>query len=826
MGERLAIDPNKNSILFLGTRGTNGLWKSANFGSTWTRVDSFPSTGNYLDPFFNEAFGIPWIVFDARSGSRGHATQTIYAGVVDTNTSIYRSTDGGATWSAVPGQPTGFFPHHAVLASNGVLYVTYGSTPGPFDLGNGDVWKLDTNSGAWTSIRPTTDNWYGFGGLAVDASDPDVLMVATMNQWWPDDNLWRSTDGGASWTPMWTWGPWPTRDLRYTLDYSAAPYLDWGGTAALPEMDPKLGWMIGDLEIDPFDSDSAMYVTGATAYGIDNLTNLDSGGNVNLSVKAEGLEETAVNDLLSPPVGEAHLLSVLGDIGGFTHNDLSVSPAGGMSKNPLLGSSTSLDAAGAVPEVVARVGWVGRSGQRGGYSENVGQTWQPFVSESFTGNGAGQIAVSADGATFLWDPNDVGAHYTADRGATWTPSAGLPDNEVAIAADRVNPDKFYAFDNETGQLFLSTDGAATFAATGATVPLPADPTQFLEAKMTAVPGREGDLWVATRLGGMWHTTNSGTTLTKLTVFEEASTIGLGKAAPGQTYMALYTAGKINGVHGLYRSDDGGAHWVRINDDGHRWGWIGAAITGDPRIYGRVYVSTNGRGIQYGDIVTCEVDYDVRRQRNGDFTAGITIKNLGQETIHGWTLSWNYRGAQQVTEVRGGSFSQGGQTVSVTSGSHNDTIRRDGGRVSISLQGTYSGSAGNPAPSNFFELNGSPCLQKGNPPPPTVPVTRCLVDYDVERQRNGTFRAELKLKNLSRDTVFGWTLNWSFSGDQQVTEVRGGSFTQGGQTVSVTDTGLNAELEGRDRITLVIEGTYSGSNAEPALFKLNQVACSS
>ena len=31
--------------------------------------------------------------------------------------------------------------------------------------------------------------------------------------------------------------------------------------------------------------------------------------------------------------------------------------------------------------------------------------------------------------------------------------------------------------------------------------------------------------------------------------------------------------------------------MRINDDQHQYGNIGAAITGDPRVYGRVYVGT-------------------------------------------------------------------------------------------------------------------------------------------------------------------------------------------------------------------------------------------
>ena len=47
--------------------------------------------------------------------------------------------------------------------------------------------------------------------------------------------MWRSTDGGASWTAAWDYGAWPTRDLRYSIDISAAPWLTWNATPALPE---------------------------------------------------------------------------------------------------------------------------------------------------------------------------------------------------------------------------------------------------------------------------------------------------------------------------------------------------------------------------------------------------------------------------------------------------------------------------------------------------------------------------------------------------------------------------------------------------------------
>ncbi|MFZ0517668.1 MAG: xyloglucanase, partial [Acidobacteriaceae bacterium] len=80
---------------------------------------------------------------------------------------------------------------------------------------------------------------------------------------------------------------------------------------------------------------------------------------------------------------------------------------------------------------------------------------------------------------------------------------------------------------------------------------------------------------------------------------EIQAFGFGKAAPHQAYPALYLAGTVQGQPGVFRSVDRGQSWVRINDDQHQWGLI-LRITGDPRIYGRVYVGTHGRGTLYGD----------------------------------------------------------------------------------------------------------------------------------------------------------------------------------------------------------------------------------
>ncbi|CAM3136786.1 sialidase family protein [Paenibacillus lupini] len=635
MGERLVIDPNNNSVLYFGARNGNGLWRSTDYGATWRKVTSF-TAGQNVKEYYGGQVGPVWVTFDPSTGKKAdkknkknaQTTQTIYVGVADTEKSIYKSTDGGVTWAPMEGQPNeGFVPHHGVLASDGKLYITYNSAIGPYDgaAGNGtkagSVWKYDTISGEWTNISPAVIApadanavpSYPFGGLAVEPSNPNTIMVATMNMWWPDEHIFRSTDGGATWTSLWTMGEGWSRVNKYDLDYSKAPWLDWGKTfnPTDVEQNPKMGWMIGDLEIDPFNPDRLLYGTGATLFAADNLTALDrdNGDKVKLSVYAQGIEETAVLGLISPPEG-AHLMSSMGDIGGFRHEDLDTAPT--MITNPYIGTSTDLDYAELNPKLVVRVGNAENKDARMGVSVDNGVTWTPAANAWMDADGdktqGGTVAVGANGSTIVWAPKSASADisrpvsYSRNNGQTWSVSTGVPEGAM-VSSDRVNPSKFYAYANSA--FYVSMDGGATFVKSAKAVGLPSK----LNSKFKAVPGGEGDIWLVAAKDntntesayGVFHSTDSGATFTKLKNVQEAAMIGFGKAAPGKKYMAIYMNGRINGKFGFYRSDDSGRSWIRINDDLHQYANATQAITGDPRVFGRVYIGTNGFGIVRGDI---------------------------------------------------------------------------------------------------------------------------------------------------------------------------------------------------------------------------------
>ena len=110
-------------------------------------------------------------------------------------------------------------------------------------------------------------------------------MVAALNCWWPDGQVFRTTDGGKTWAALWAWQSYPTLSRYYAYDDSLAPWIGPSGTAN--SIVTQTGWMMESLVIDPFDSNHWLYGTGETIYGGHDLLNWDTKRNVTLKSLAK-----------------------------------------------------------------------------------------------------------------------------------------------------------------------------------------------------------------------------------------------------------------------------------------------------------------------------------------------------------------------------------------------------------------------------------------------------------------------------------------------------------------------------------------------------------
>lgn len=206
------------------------------------------------------------------------------------------------------------------------LYLTYSNGLGPFDGTKGSVWRYDLRNSTWRDITPVPNATlaHGFGGLGLDMQKPGTLVVAALNLWWPDAQLFRSTDSGATWSTIWDWVDQAagTMARHHETMAPSAPWLE-NGFVNVPG-GKHVGWMIESLEIDPLNSDHWLYGTGMSVWGGRDLTKWDVSPRENVTIQsmAYGMEETAVLDLASAP-GGTELLMAVGDIDGFTYKNSS-----------------------------------------------------------------------------------------------------------------------------------------------------------------------------------------------------------------------------------------------------------------------------------------------------------------------------------------------------------------------------------------------------------------------------------------------------------------------------------------------------------------------
>lgn len=577
VGERLKVDPVNNNNVYFGSR-TSGLWKSEDYGETWKQVEAFPVKGDYYQE--GNAIGVMWVEFDPVSGD-------VYAGAAMMNGEcIYKSSDGGNSWETLPANNAGMYPLQAVISENGHMYLAYSDTAGPnTDTKNGAVSALDLESKEFVDITPDVgDGHYGgYGGVTLDMQAQDTLVVTSLSFW--DDrghNIYRSQDGGGSWKALYT-----KTEKNYQMDVSEAEWLTWGREEA------SIGWWTAAVALDPFNSDRVSYGTGATLYSTVNLTDLGSGTPVTIRFDARGIEETAVFDMVAPPYDDTkpQMYSIMGDLTGFSHMDVTKAPDDAhFMKN---GNATSVDCAWLDSNFAV---YTSESKKSLNYTTDGGATWNTIKRLPEKSQG-GSACMSADGKTIIWRPSTLSGkpYITPDYGEKWYACEGLGYG-AAVIADKVDPKKFYAV--SSGNFFISEDGGYNFTATGAIL--------TDNSRIVSVAEHEGHIWAYNNSYPMFSDDGGKT----FTIIKTANARALGLGAPEKEggYPALYIIGNDNvegnsDPHGdgIYRSDDKGKTWQRLNDENHLFGNITPSITGDGEVFGRVYFATNGRGIVMGDV---------------------------------------------------------------------------------------------------------------------------------------------------------------------------------------------------------------------------------
>jgi photosystem II stability/assembly factor-like uncharacterized protein len=254
-------------------------------------------------------------------------------------------------------------------------------------------------------------------------------------------------------------------------------------------------------------------------------------------------------------------------------------------------------------------------------SDDYGRTWKPLFDDQPTGS-IGDLAVAPSDPNVLYVGSGEGLHRpdlsvgdgifkSTDGGATWS-HKGLDDAQQigAVIVDPTNPNRLfvaslghpYGPNTERG-VFRSTNGGDSWEKvlyknenTGA-MSVAFDPTNPDILYADLWEAREGPWENSTWIGpesGLYKSTDGGNSWQRLTnglpvAREGVGRIGFG-VAPSDP-QRIYATVESRSREGVYRSDDGGAHWERINTDPRLTGrgYDFGEIKVDPRDRNTVYV---------------------------------------------------------------------------------------------------------------------------------------------------------------------------------------------------------------------------------------------
>jgi photosystem II stability/assembly factor-like uncharacterized protein len=169
----LAYDPRNPDHVFLGT-STGSIFVSTDGGQSWSRFAHLGSRDNYvldhiiIDPRNSAViFASAWNVEDNKAGD------------------VFRSRDGGETWTALPAMHEKSVRALAMAPSDSNVLVS-GTLEG--------VYRSQDGGENWQRISPANHaEIKNIEAIAIDPKDPNLIYAGTWHL------AWKTTDGGTTW---------------------------------------------------------------------------------------------------------------------------------------------------------------------------------------------------------------------------------------------------------------------------------------------------------------------------------------------------------------------------------------------------------------------------------------------------------------------------------------------------------------------------------------------------------------------------------------------------------------------------------------------------
>lgn len=551
--DRIAVDPINPDVVYVGTI-EDGLHVSFDGGDSFSHIASVPTgTGQR---------GVTAITFDRNSGVTGGRTNTVYANSYSNG--LYRTTDAGASWSAVASSPTDI--SDIEVQANGNLYVAA--------VSESTVYMYDPTGGIWNNLNPThpgspLGSSAGEFSLALDPNDDNRLFV--MNE---AGSLTYTLNGGSSW-----------QSGTHNRTATDIPWLEWTDEP----------WFTSaEIALNPANPNQLWLAQGLGVWMLDVSSN--PSGTFNWQSRNLGIEELVSRGVLSIEGRDQVLLPAM-DRPIFVSNSDNDFPTRHWPDSAFNNGWDIANSASDPDYVVAMVSdyFTFRGPLNASFSTDGGTTWSSFPTQPgptpgdpypYWGEG-GNIAVGAPGNVVVVPsvgavPNQQ-AYYTTDGGNTWNQVNGLPSGLInnrnfrrhIVTADGVTPGTFYAYDSSAENIYRSTDGGANWSVIGNSGAW----WTGWNAKLRRVPGQAGNLFFtaghqsAGGAGGnaydggnpMLRSVDGGANWTDVPGMTEVYDVGFGAAAEGQSYPSIFLAGFYNHEFGLWRSFDNALTWEKIGE---------------------------------------------------------------------------------------------------------------------------------------------------------------------------------------------------------------------------------------------------------------------